>query len=364
MKWLKEFALFEDVSQNLPLPKNQEELMALKNTSAFKRIDAIPSWTISSSKIKILRGGSIKICSGAKHCFKVTVGGKLYYGGYQVAPRWIKIENWNQMFDWIFCYTLSTGKGYFSSSTILENFVFNGKSNPKLFIELKHLEQYEKGLYKMLIDLAKEYNGDKIEEILGKSEEEASRFISDIDLVLQSKAFKKAIPIIGESFNKREEVNSIGVFVANNSILGEIIKAQKLWNMNVSTFVLPKNGLNPNKQKTSTGISPILVNTLSGLDKKIKDAIEKFLTYFPFTPYNFLLTSILKWYTGSDTLSLEDEIKKGLEELKTQDPIEYAAKVKLLDQIPSLKSVQKTLLEEDPNLIAGGNIINRFGFGS
>ena len=63
-------------------------------------------------------------------------------------------------------------------------------------------------------------------------------------------------------------------------------------------------------------------------------------------------------------MTLYDAIRKWLVELKKTDPIEYAFKVKALDEISLLKDLGKELIAQDPDLIDGSSIIRRFGFGS
>ncbi len=63
-------------------------------------------------------------------------------------------------------------------------------------------------------------------------------------------------------------------------------------------------------------------------------------------------------------MTLYDAIRKWLVELKKTDPIEYAFKIKALDEISLLKDLGKELIAQDPDLIDGSSIIRRFGFGS
>lgn len=76
------------------------------------------------------------------------------------------------------------------------------------------------------------------------------------------------------------------------------------------------------------------------------------------------MSPIISWFIGNKDVTLDDAIRNWFFELKKIDPIDYASKVKALDEISLLKDLRKELIARDPDLIAGANIIRRFGFGS
>lgn len=355
---------------NLPFPKTDIELSVLRNSKSFGRILSIHGNFRGQDRLQIIRGGGVKVCVYGKYCFRVTAGGRIYYGNVMISPRWTKIDSWDKIFDWLFIYTLSTSMGYFNSSSPIENFVFNGVLTHKLFLELKALEQNQNSLYEMILGLAKEYNGEKIEEVMDKEAGESSRPISDLEMILKTNAHKKATSFLGQSHTLIPDQNYINIFVAKDSLLKQIMDkdSRSSWYDSLS-IALPKNGISPLSQERSGGGKPFIVKTMNGLNSQVTSKIKDFLEYkkktlMSSTSTGFLIDPIISWFIGNEDVTLYDAIRKWFVELKKTDPIEYASKVKALDEIPLLKDLGKELIAQDPDLIAGGNIIRRFGFGS
>jgi hypothetical protein len=200
--------------------------------------------------------------------------------------------------------------------------------------------------------------------------DEASRPISDLEMVLKTNAYRKATSFLGQSHTLIHNKNYINIFVSKNSLLKQIMDKdpQTSWHDKLS-IALPKNGISPRDQEMSGGGKPFIVNTMNDLDSQVASEIQSFLGYkkkilITSTSTGFLMSPIISWFIGNEDVTLYDAIRKWLVELKKTDPIEYAFKVKALDEISLLKDLGKELIAQDPDLIDGSSIIRRFGFGS
>ena len=200
--------------------------------------------------------------------------------------------------------------------------------------------------------------------------DEGSRPISDLEMVLKTNAYKKATSFLGQSHTLIRNTNYINIFVSKNSLLKQIMDKdpQTSWYDSLS-IALPKNGISPKDQESSCGSKPFIVNTMNDLDSQVASKIQSFLEYkkkilMSSTSTGFLIDPIVSWFIGNEDVTLYDGIRKWFVELKKTDPIEYATKVKALDEISLLKDLGKELIAQDPDLIDGSSIIRRFGFGS
>jgi hypothetical protein len=214
------------------------------------------------------------------------------------------------------------------------------------------------------------YNGEKIEEVMDREAGESPKPISDLEMILKTNAHKKSTSFLGQSHTFIHDKNYINIFVAKDSLLKQIMDKdpQTSWYDKLS-IALPKNGISPLSQEMSGGGKPFIVETMKGLDSQVTSRIKDFLEYkkkilMSSTSTGFLIDPIVSWFIGNEDVTLYDAIRKWFVELKKTDPIEYATKVKALDEIPMLKDLGKELIAQDPDLIVGSNIIKRFGFGS
>jgi len=392
MKWIKDYNLFESNIHNLPIPKTDSELEVLRNSKSFRRILSIRQILSMKGKIgkeeekdRLTIGfpGEVFVCVQELlgYCFSVSKS-RIEWGRKEISPRWTKIDSWDKAFDWLFIYAFSHSRGIYTinskpfntgdlfSFPSIENFVFNGVLTHNLFLVLKALEQNNNLLYKTIIDLAKEYNGEKIEEVMDREAGESSKPISDLEMILKTNAHKKATSFLGQSHTLMPKKNYIDIFVAKDSLLKQIMDKdpQTSWDDTLS-IALPKIGVSPKNQDSLAGVKLIMVKTMKGLDSQVTSRIKDFLEdkkkdLKDSTSTGFLIDPIVSWFIGNEDVTLYDGIRKWFVELKKTDPIEYATKVKALDEISLLKDLGKELIVQDPDLIDGSSIIRRFGFGS
>jgi hypothetical protein len=410
MKHIKTFALFESKTHNLELPANENELGKLKQMPSFINLQSL----IPRMGINIIRGGSIRI-DGPTYNFKITKNGSFYYGGYQVGPMNIKLDTWDKVFDYVYIYYLANLhllKGVKSSE--LENFVFSGIISSNTYNKIKGNKFYQN-----VLELSRKYNGDLADQAVAKAMAESDKYISDPMKVLETPSYKFFDSILGFSPSiSANDPYELVITLKNVTPLGIFNKGEGLYlsdrisiilegSHEVSTFksrVKTFKGLDKaffNKIKELSGqntkrwrmdeISIIKTDTAIQILKDIIASYESGDSYTP-DPLNAVKGKILEvlnnwdynkieefFKTISELLGDEDlrviaeeyansesgksKMRKMLLDLKNNNVLDYAKVGKEWGNNPIFAEVFSDIMRDDANIIKGGSMMRRFGFG-
>ena len=409
MKHIKTFALFESKTHNLELPANENELGKLKQMPSFINLQSL----ISRMGINIIRGGSIRI-DGPTYDFKITKNGSFYYGGYQVGPMNIKLDTWDKVFDYVYIYYLANVLSRGVKSSELENFVFSGIISSNTYNKIK-----DNKFYQNVLELSRKYNGDLADQAVAKAMAESDKYISDPMKVLETPSYKFFDSILGFSPSiSANDPYELVVTLKNVTPLGIFNKGEGLYlsdrisiilegSHEVSTFksrVKTFKGLDKaffNKIKELSGqntkrwrmdeISIIKTNIAIQILKDIIASYESGDSYTP-DPLDMVKVKILEvlnnwdynkieefFKTISELLNDEDlrviaeeyansesgksKMRKMLLDLKNNNVLDYAKVGKEWGNNPIFGRVFSDIMRDDANIIKGGSMMRRFGFG-
>jgi len=413
MKHLKSFALFESKTHSLVLPKNQKEIDELKKMPSYQRI---ASTFTRSSGMGIKRGGTLEIY-GPSYNFKITTGGVFYYGGYQVGPQNVKLDTWDKVFDYVYIYFLANNKIRNVKSSELENFVFRGIINVNTYSKIKGSEYYEK-----ILEISRKYNGSLTDEVLSKTIGEASKYISDPLAILETSSYK----FFDEVFHFEYEItdhdpHQLKVTLGNVTPFGIFNKGEGLYIRN--TFYISLEGSSQpgtakTKVKTYKGLDKAVFNEIKELSNQkvstwrmdavaiiktetslkifkdivksyealgssnidtseimenTKDSILNILENWEYTKIESFFETIKSLLDDKELGSFGNEylntkckskIDSMLSDLKNNDPIEYSRIMKEWGDDSVFSDLLKDVAERDSDIIKGGSMLRRFGFGN
>lgn len=414
MRHIKTFSLFESKKHNLELPTNENELAKLEQMQSFKNLQSL---LVSRMRItmSIIRGGSIEI-SGPSYNFKVTKNGGFYYGGYQVGPQNTKLDTWDKVFDYVYIYYLANAYGLSEGikSSELENFVFSAIINVNTYNKLK-----DNKFYQNVLELSRKYNGDLADQAISKVIGESDKYISDPLKVLETPSYKFFNGILGFS-PKISDNDPYELEVTLNSVtpLGIFNKGKDLYLDNkiditlegspvVSTFKssvktlkgLDKAFLKKIKDFSKQNISTWRMAEVSSIKAKaamqiLKDIIESYESGDSYNPdplsitkdkilevlNNWDYTKIEKFFETISELLNDDDLKeiaedyanselgkdkmrKMLLDLRNRSVLDYAKVGKEWGSNPIFADVFSDIMRDDANIIKGGSMLRRFGFG-
>jgi hypothetical protein len=410
MKHLKSFALFESKTHNLELPVNENELGKLKQMPSFINLQSL----ISRMGINIIRGGSIRI-DGPTYDFKITKNGSFYYGGYQVGPMNIKLDTWDKVFDYVYIYYLANLhllKGVKSSE--LENLVFSGIISSNTYNKIKGNKFYQN-----VLELSRKYNGDLADQAVAKAMAESDKYISDPMKVLETPSYKFFDSILGFSPSiSANDPYELVITLKNVTPLGIFNKGEGLYLSDRISIILEGShevSTFKSRVKTFKGLDKAFFNKIKELSRQntkrwrmeeisiiktdtaiqiLKDIIASYESgdsYIP-DPLNLVKAKILEvlnnWdynkieeffktvsellgdkdlrviveeYTNSE--SGKSKMRKMLLDLKNNNVLDYAKVGKELGNNPIFAEVFSDIMRDDANIIKGGSMMRRFGFG-
>ena len=410
MKHLKSFALFESKTHNLELPVNENELGKLKQMPSFINLQSL----ISRMGINIIRGGSIRI-DGPTYDFKITKNGSFYYGGYQVGPMNIKLDTWDKVFDYVYIYYLANLhllKGVKSSE--LENLVFSGIISSNTYNKIKGDKFYQN-----VLKLSRKYNGDLADQAVAKAMAESDKYISDPMKVLETPSYKFFDSILGFSPSiSANDPYELVITLKNVTPLGIFNKGEGLYLSDRISIILEGShevSTFKSRVKTFKGLDKAFFNKIKELSRQntkrwrmeeisiiktdtaiqiLKDIIASYESgdsYIP-DPLNLVKAKILEvlnnWdynkieeffktvsellgdkdlrviveeYTNSE--SGKSKMRKMLLDLKNNNVLDYAKVGKELGNNPIFAEVFSDIMRDDANIIKGGSMMRRFGFG-
>jgi hypothetical protein len=420
MKHLKYFDLFESKRHNLVLPKNNEELEKLEKMPSFQNIKSIGlkhSWFRSDDKnIRIIRGGSIEI-DGPSYNFRITTGGVFYYGAYPVGPQNVELDTWDKVFDYVYIYFLANTRIRNVKSSELENFVFRAIINVNTYSKIKGSEYYEK-----ILELSRKYNGSLTDEVLSKTVGEASKYISDPLAILETPSYK----FFDKIFDFEYEINlhdphQLKVTLGNVTPFGIFNKGEGLSMRD--TFYISLEGSNQpgiakTKVKTYKGLDKAVFKEIKGLsnqqisiwrmgpisiiksESSLKIFKELIKSYEEGGSFNIdksqiienakdsILNVLENWeysnivgFFETVKMLLDDKelgsfgneylntkckpkIDSMLSDLKNNDPMEYSRIIKEWVNDTVFRDLLKDVAERDSDIIKGGSMLRRFGFGN
>ena len=411
MNHLKTFALFESKTHNLELPKNEDELGKLKRMPSFRNLQSlIPRMVIG---LNIIRGGSIRI-DGPSYDFKITKNGVFYYGGYQVGPQNAKLDTWDKVFDYVYIYYLANALSRGVKSSEFEDFVFRGIISSNTYNKLKSNKFYQN-----VLELSRKYNGDLADQAVAKAMAELYQYISDPMKVLETPSYKFFDSILGFSSSisdndpyklvvSLKNVTPLGIFNKGEGLyLGDSITITLEGSSEVSTSKsrvktfkgLDKAFLNKIKELSENNISKWKMDEISVIKANaaiqiLKDIIASYESGDSYTPdplnmvkgeiievlnnwdYNKIekffevvsellgdkdLRVIVDEYINSE--SGKSKMQEMLLDLKNNNVLDYAKVSKELSNNPIFADVFSDMMRDDSNIIKGGSMMRRFGFG-
>jgi len=412
MKHLKTFALFESKTHSLELPTNENELGKLKQMPSFRNLQSLISRMVIG--INIIRGGSIRI-DGPTYDFKITKNGSFYYGGYQVGPMNIKLDTWDKVFDYVYIYYLANLhllKGVKSSE--LENFVFSGIISSNTYNKIKGNKFYQN-----VLELSRKYNGDLADQAVAKAMAESDKYISDPMKVLETPSYKFFDSILGFSpSTSANDPYELVITLKNVTPLGIFNKGEGLYLSDRISIILegsPEVSTFKTRVKTFKGLDKAFLNRikeLSGQNTKrwrmeeisiikanaamqiLKDIIASYESGDSYTPdpLNVVKAKILEVLNNWDYNKIEEffktvsellgdkdlrviveeyansesgksKMRKMLLDLKNNNVLDYAKVGKEWGNNPIFAEVFSDIMRDDANIIKGGSMMRRFGFG-
>lgn len=411
MNHLKTFALFESKTHNLELPKNEDELGKLKRMPSFRNLQSlIPRMVIG---LNIIRGGSIRI-DGPSYDFKITKNGGFYYGGYQVGPQNAKLDTWDKVFDYVYIYYLANALSRGVKSSEFEDFVFRGIISSNTYNKIKGNKFYQN-----VLELSRKYNGDLADQAVAKAMVELDQYISDPMKVLETPSYKFFDSILDFSPSISDNdpykllvtlknVTPLGIFNKGEGLyLDDSITITLEGSSEVSTFKsrvktfkgLDKAFLNKIKELSEKNISKWKMDEISVIKANaaiqiLKNIIASYESGDSYTldPLNMVKGEILEVLNNWDYNKIEkffevvsellgdkdlrvivdeyinsesgkSKMQEMLLDLKNNNVLDYAKVSKELSNNPIFADVFSDMMRDDSNIIKGGSMMRRFGFG-
>ena len=411
MNHLKTFALFESKTHNLELPKNEDELGKLKRMPSFRNLQSlIPRMVIG---LNIIRGGSIRI-DGPSYDFKITKNGVFYYGGYQVGPQNAKLDTWDKVFDYVYIYYLANALSRGVKSSEFEDFVFRGIISSNTYNKIKGNKFYQN-----VLELSRKYNGDLADQAVAKAMVELDQYISDPMKVLETPSYKFFDSILDFSPSISDNdpykllvtlknVTPLGIFNKGEGLyLDDSITITLEGSSEVSTFKsrvktfkgLDKAFLNKIKELSEKNISKWKMDEISVIKANaaiqiLKNIIASYESGDSYTldPLNMVKGEIIEVLNNWDYNKIEkffevvsellgdkdlrvivdeyinsesgkSKMREMLLDLKNNNVLDYAKVSKELSNNPIFADVFSDMMRDDSNIIKGGSMMRRFGFG-
>jgi len=416
MKHLKTFALFESKTHSLELPKNQSELDTLSESRGFSILKNFRRELITGGgcKLVLMRNGGVEIIAPLNYNFRISPSGTFYYGGIKVGPRYnTNLDTWDKLFDYVYLYFLGTGLNVVSTD-MLENFVFHGVIKSSLYSRIRSSKYYES-----ILDMSRKYLGVYADEVVDKASNELSIYINDPLKILETPSYKFFDTVFGFEYNiPADNPYELHVNFKNRTPFGVFNKGEGLsidskidvtlegasgpstFKTSVKTFKgLDKAFLNKIKelsgQKIPTWrmdeISIIKSNAAMQILKDIISAYESGDSYTP-DPLNVVKGKILEVLNNWDYNKIEEffktisellgdkdlrviveeyansesgksKMRKMLLDLKNNNVLDYAKVGKEWGNNPIFAGVFSDIMRDDANIIKGGSMMRRFGFG-
>lgn len=411
MNHLKTFALFESKTHNLELPKNEAELAKLKQMPSFRNLQSlIPRMVID---LNIIRGGSIRI-DGPSYDFKITKNGVFYYGAYQVGPQNAKLDTWDKVFDYVYIYYLANALSRGVKSSEFEDFVFGGIIGSNTYNKIKGNKFYQN-----VLELSRKYNGDLADQAVTKAMAESDKYISDPMKVLETPSYKffDSILDFSPSISDNDPYELV-VTLKNVTPLGVFNKGEGLFlnsKIDITLEGSPEVGTFKTKVKTFKGLDKAFLNKIKEFSKQtiatwrmdeisviksntaiqiLKNIIASYESGDNYTPdpLNMVKGEILEVLNNWDYNKIEkffevvsellgdkdlrvivdeyinsesgkSKMREMLLDLKNNNVLDYAKVSKELSNNPIFADVFSDMMRDDSNIIKGGSMMRRFGFG-
>jgi hypothetical protein len=406
MRYIKNFALFESKTHNLPLPKSEAELDKLRASDGFQRLknQKFDRWYIFGGKkitepeLSIMRNGGVEIFL-RPYNFKVSPTGNFYYGGLKVGPRHdTNLDTWDKLFDYVYLYHLANGRKRIAPSGDLENFVFHGVMTNSLYNKIANTENIE-----TILDLARKYSGDAADKAIDVAKGKLSAFISDPSRVLETPVYK----FFNQVFDFKPEIKNHHIEISTGEksqfrILQDSGIEQPFWlkdpkfRMYFPGFITASSNL-------------VKVKTMKGLDNAFLKEIKRLGDYSSSNPLDIISIDLLKRFIdqyeqGEQIPSLPDletiiknsfldwngtnkkyvkslislanseltNKDKVIEEiapktmdilngLKKEDLINYGEIMKEIGDIPLIKNSISDFYSSQEDIIKGTSVLRRFG---
>lgn len=412
MKYIKSFSLFESKTHTLTLPKNQSELDTLEKSSGFNILKNFDAGRGRGCELVMTRNGGVEILSPVNYNFKVSPTGSFYYGGLKVGPKYTNLDTWDKLFDYVYLYFLGTGLSIISTD-LLENFVFHGMIKSSTYSRIRNSKYYES-----ILDLARKYLGQSADEAIDKASNELDTYISDPLQVLETPSYKFFDGIFNfESSVSSKDQYELIVNLKNVTPLGIFNKGEGLSldsKIDITLEGSPIVGTFKTKVKTFKGLDKAFLNKIKELTKQtiatwrmddisiikanaaielLKDIIASYESYgssgdtnidisdkiLPilnnwdynkidgfFKTINSLLadnglTGFTKEYINSE--EGKSKMREMLLDLKNNNVLDYAKVSKEWGNNPIFADVFNDIMRDDANIIKGGSMLRRFGFG-
>jgi len=411
MRYIKNFALFESKTHNLPLPKSEAELDKLRASDGFQRLKNqkmdrgyFKGKIISEPELSIMRNGGVEIFL-RPYNFKVSPTGNFYYGRLKVGPSHdTNLDTWDKLFDYVYLYYLANGKRIAPSGD-LENFVFHGVMTTSLYNKIANIEDIE-----TILDLARKYSGDASDKAIDVAKGKLSAFISDPSRVLETPVYK----FFNQVFDFKPEIKNHYIEISTGEksqfrILQDSGIELPYWLKNPefkmyfpgfkaasSDLVKVKTmrGLNNAFLKEIKRLGALLTSTSNNdsLDIISIDLLKRFIDQYergeqiPSLPNlePIIKNSFLDWndtnekyvksliaLANSDNSELANK-DKVIEEiapktidilngLKKEDPINYGKIMKEIGDIPLIKNSISDFYSSQEDIIKGTSVLRRFG---
>ena len=412
MKHLKSFSLFESKTHTLALPKNQSELDTLKESPGFDILRDFDSGRGKGCELVMTRNGGVEILSPVSYNFKVSPAGTFYYGALKVGPKYTNLDTWDKLFDYVYLYFLGTGLSIISTD-LLENFVFHGVIKSSTYSRIRNSKYYES-----ILDLARKYLGQSADEAVDKASNELDAYISDPLQIIETPSYKFFDGIFDFESSvspddpyrlivKLKNVTPFGIF---NEGEGLFLDSQiditlegspivGTFKTSVKTFKgLDKAFLNKIKELAKQNLSTWRMDEISVIKAKasielLQDIIASYESYGSSENTNIdisdkILSILNNWdYNKIDIFfktvnSLLDDndlkvfaneyvnseegkskMREMLLDLKNNNVLDYAKVGKEWGNNPIFAGVFNDIMRDDANIIKGGSMLRRFGFG-
>jgi hypothetical protein len=413
MKHLKSFSLFESKTHSLVLPKNQSELDDLEKSPGFQRLKTLEGYRKTGCELVIMRNGGVEILSPLNYNFKVSPAGTFYYGGLKVGPKHdTNLDTWDKLFDYVYLYFLGTGLNIISTD-LLENFVFHGVIKSSTYSRIRNSEYYES-----ILDLARKYLGQSADEAINKASNELDTYISDPLQVLETPSYKFFNTIFDfessvspddpyELIVKLKNVTPFGIFnngeglflaskiditLEGSPIVGALKvsvktfkgldkaflnKIKELAKQNLSTWKM--DGVSIIKAKSAIELLQDIITSYESYGSSgntnidISDKILSILNNWDYNKIEVFFKTVnsllddkdLKGFTNEYVNSEEgkSKIREMLLDLKNNNVLDYAKVAKEWGNNPNFAVVFNDIMRDDANIIKGGSMLRRFGFG-
>ena len=331
-----------------------------------------------------------------------------------MGPKYdTNLDTWDKLFDYVYLYFLGTGLNL-APTDMLENFVFHGIIKSSLYTRIKGSEYYES-----ILALTRKYNGNLADLAVSKAMEESDKYINDPLKVLETPSYKffdtvldfeQSIPADNpyELIVRLKNVTPFGIFNkgegleidSKTDITLEGAPGASTFKTSVKTLKgLDKAFLNKIKKLSEQNIKTWRMNKISIIKfnaamQILKDIIAAYESGDSYTPdplsmvedkiletlNNWDYNNIEKFFeTISELLNDEDlrviaeeyansesgkaKMRKMLLDLKNNNLLDYSRVSKELGNNPTFADVFSDMMRDDANIIKGGSMMRRFGFG-